>query len=118
MEEVNSKDMAASAGAEKMVFKFSDIAEALQENRVVMDMPGVLVLVNQEHSLGRVETKGLPERHKLNAIFPIMMGGLLQIAKEAVEYKPDALGTIAKWWGRDGQDKMKGSILEGILGSL
>ena len=48
MEEVNSKDMAASAGA-----------EPLHEKRVVMDMPGVLVLVNQEYSLGRVETKGL-----------------------------------------------------------
>ena len=118
MEEVNSKDMAASAGAEKMVFKFSDIAEALHEKRVVMDMPGVLVLVNQEYSQGRSETKGLSENHKLNVIFPIMMGGLSRIAKEAVEYKPDALGTIAKWWGRDCQKAEVKGLLGGFLSSL
>ena len=118
MEEVNSKDMAASAGAEKMVFKFSDIAEALHEKRVVMDMPGVLVLVNQECSLGRVETKGLPENYKLNLVFPMMMGGLTELAKDAMEYKPEALGTIAKWWGRDCQKASVKSVLGGFLSSL
>ena len=111
---VSKKDQQDSMPA----VKFSELCEMVQSGAIEMDMPGVLVLVNKEYSMGRVETKGLPEKHKLNVIFPIMMGGLSQIAKESVEYKPDALGTIAKWWGRDcKKDEVKG-LLGGFLGSL
>lgn len=98
--------------------KFSELFKMVQSGAIEMDMPGVIVLVNKEYSLGRVATAGLPERHKLNVVFPMMVSGLSELARNAMMYKPKALGTIAKWWGRDGQDKMKGSILEGILGKL
>ena len=98
--------------------KFSELCEMIESGVIEMDMPGVIVAVNQKYTIGRVETKGLPERHKLNVVFPMMVSGLSELARNAMMYKPKALGTIAKWWGRDGQDKMKGSILEGILGKL
>lgn len=114
----NENEKSAQQGSCCGKLKFSELLKMVQSDAIEMDMPGVIVAVNQEYSLGRVETKGLSEKHKLNVIFPIMMGGLSQIAKEAVEYKPDALGTIAKWWGRNCQkDEVKG-LLGGFLGSL
>ena len=98
--------------------KFSELFKMVQSGAIEMDMPGVIVAVNQKYTAGRAETKGLPENHKLHAIFPIMLGGLAELARDVMMYKPKALGTIAKWWGREGQDKMKNSILEGILAKL
>lgn len=95
--------------------KVSELCEMIQHGSIEMDMPGVVVLVNQDLSMGRVETAGLPEKHKLNVIFPMMMSGLSQIAKSAVEYKPEALGTIARWWGHKCQDDGVRGVLRGIL---
>lgn len=98
--------------------KFSELCEMIQSDAIEMDMPGVIVAVNQNYTTGRVETKGLSEKHKLNVVFPMMLGGLAELARNVVMYKPKALGTIAKWWGREGQNKMKNSIMEGILAKL
>ncbi len=98
--------------------KFSELFKMVQSGAIEMDMPGVIVAVNQKYTIGRVETKGLPENHKLHAILPMLMGGLSELARDVMLYKPKALGTIARWWGREGQEKMKDSILEGILAKL
>ena len=111
---VSKKDQQDSMPA----VKFSELCEMVQSGAIEMDMPGVIVAVNQNYSTGRAETKGLPEGHKLHAIFPMMLGGLAELARDVMMYKPKALGTIAKWWGRAGQEKMNDSILEGILAKL
>lgn len=98
--------------------KFSELFKMVQSGAIEMDMPGVIVAVNQKYTAGRAETKGLPENHKLHAIFPIMLGGLAELARDVMMYKPKALGTIAKWWGRDCQKAEVKGLLGGFLGSL
>ncbi len=94
---------------------FSELCEMAMSGELVMDVPGVLVLVNEESTIGLMEEEGLPENHKFRIVFPMLLGGLSRLAKCAVEYMPEALGVVAEWWGREGQASSE-ALLRRFLG--
>lgn len=102
----------------KMMVKFSELREWMNAGQVEFDVPGLVLTVDVNHTVGHVETDAMEANDRRKSKLEWLHSGLAHLACKAMQGSPQAMGVVAEWAERRYYEKRKEGLLDGLLESL
>lgn len=114
----NENEKSAQQGSCCGKLKFSMVRDMLVKREIEMDEPGMLAVVDMEGVHTQMEFDGLNENDRRRWVLSMLTGTFAQLAKDGMEYNPEALAVLGEWWARSIKDSEKRESLNGLMDIL